>query len=394
LSRLALPFVGGASLCEPGTGRGWVLDDRGSIGSLGAALVWAGRHQVRELHLLVDGAAASRREASRMPGAGSPYEAVVGAVITSGSGSLPPSGAPADGESVDGGSVEGAGVAGVLARRARLWAEPPTVWTVAGRGLVAAEPAPLPVPVEPPAAAREWIGVLSEHGAEVVVEGGVITGAVLGLEVARVVANRGGPGWHVEVGVGRHDREATLELRRDEPLDEALERVVSVVRRLRVAGAARGPANTLARERWLRSVVMARPELVGAARLEAVSPPVVRRDLIRPAPASAAGVDLDGSPMVAVCSVGVDPDLVPTAADTRDLLERTGALSAGAEGQSRTGETSSTGGFSGGFSGARKTRLVLVVPEGDDYPVTRELAAALAEPAEIAVVPRDWANLV
>jgi len=369
-----VPFVGGASLSERGSGRGWVLDDRGSIGSLGAALVWAGRHQVTELHLLVDRAAAPRRANMSTPDSATPpEEAVVGAVFSPG-----PRGVPASSVGpATGAPAEGAGdVAGVLARRARLWAVPPTVWTVAGRRLVPAEPAPLPVPVEPPAAAREWVGVLSEHGAEVVVEGGVITGTVLGLEVARVVADRGGPGWHVEVGVGRHDREATLELRRDEPLDEALDRVVTFVRRLRVAGAARGPANTLARERWLRSVVIARPELAGAARLEAVSPPVLRQDLIRPAPASAAGVDLDGSPMVVVCSVGVDPDLVPTAADARDLLERSGFL---AHGESAR---------------AAKTRLVLVVPEGDDYPVTRELAAALAEPAEITVVPRDWANLV
>lgn len=265
-------------------------------------------------------------------------------------------------------------VAGVLARRARLWAAPPTVWKVAGRGLLPAEPARLPVPVEPPAAAREWIGVLREHGTEVVVEGGLITGEVLGLEVARVISDREGGGWHVEVGVGRHDREATQELRPDEPLADALDRVVAVVRGLRVAGAARGPANTLARERWLRSVVVARPELVGAARLEAASPPVARRDLVRPAPAAAAGAGLDGTPVVAVCSVGVDPDLVPAAADVRDLLHRSGAL-AGAHPEGRT-------------------RLVLVVPKGDDYPVTRELAAGLAEPAEIVVVPRDWASLV
>jgi hypothetical protein len=284
------------------------------------------------------------------------------------------------------GSVPGAGaVAGLLARRARLWATPPTVWRVARRVLLAAEPAPLPAPVEPPAAAREWIGVLHEHGVEVVVEGGVIMGEVLGLEVARVLPDVDGGGWHVEVGVGRHDREATQELRPDEPLGDALDRVVAVVRGLRVAGTARGPGNSLARERWLRSVVLARPEMVGAARLEAVAPPVVRRDLVRPAPAAAAGVSLDGTPMVVVCSVGVDPDLVPTAADVRDLLERSGGLG----GDLATGE----GLFEGCRSGGLKARLVLVVPAGDDYPVTRELAAALADPAEVVVVSRDWAHL-
>jgi len=32
-------------------------------------------------------------------------------------------------------------------------------------------------------------------------------------------------------------------------------------------------------------------------------------------------------------------------------------------------------------------RLVLAVPEGDDHPVTRELAARLAVPAEVVPVP-------
>lgn len=355
------------------------------MGSLGAALVWAGRHQVKELHLLVDASGEAGRRTA-------------------------PGGQSAEGRSAEGRSAEGivavtgrraaagaqsaddaGAVAGVLARRARLWAVPPTVWTVAGREVRRAEPAPLPAAVEPPAAAREWIAVLREHGVEVVVEGGVITGEVLGLEVARVVPDAAGAGWHVEVGVGRHDRQATQELRRDEPLADALDRVVAVVRGGRVAGVARGPANSLARERWLRSVVTARPELAGAARLEPLAPPVVRKDLVRPSPAAAAGVGLDGRPMVAVCSVGVDPDLVPTAADVRDLFERSGALAGGLSLDTDHLDTDplDTDGSEGGLT----ARLALVVPEGDDYPVTRELAAALADPAEVVVVPRDWAAL-
>ncbi|MBO0692749.1 MAG: hypothetical protein J2P58_07620, partial [Acidimicrobiaceae bacterium] len=54
----------------------------------------------------------------------------------------------------------------------------------------------------------------------------------------------------------------------------------------------------------------------------------------------------------------------------------------------------SDGSGSGPGGGGHKPRLVLVVPDGDDYPVTRELAAALAEPAEVVVVPRDWATLI
>ena len=35
-------------------------------------------------------------------------------------------------------------------------------------------------------------------------------------------------------------------------------------------------------------------------------------------------------------------------------------------------------------------RLVLVVPERDAHPVTRRLAAALVEPAEVVALPGDW----
>ena len=64
-----------------------------------------------------------------------------------------------------------------------------------------------------------------------------------------------------------------------------------------------------------------------------------------------------GAPVVVVCSAGIDLDLVPFAADARDALAEP------------------------------DTRLLLAVPEGDDHPVTRELAARLAVPAEVVPVP-------
>jgi hypothetical protein len=222
---------------------------------------------------------------------------------------------------------------------------------------------------------------LVAHGAEVVIEHGVITAEVRGLEVARVEPVPADPvgsgvsgspgwpegnGWQVAVGVGRHDREARGELRPDETPSAALDRVIALVRRMRVAGAPRHPANTLARERWLRAVLVAHPDLVGATALFPVPPPQPRFDLRLPAPAPAAGLDLDGAPLVVVAGVGVDLELVPTAAEARWLwdLARPAGTPAG--------------------------RLLLVVPEGDDYPVTRELAAGLAAPGQVVTVPRDW----
>ena len=65
--------------------------------------------------------------------------------------------------------------------------------------------------------------------------------------------------------------------------------------------------------------------------------------------------------MVVVCSAGIDLDLVPFAADARDAL------------------------------GGPDARLLLAVPERDDHPVTRELAARLAVPAEVVPVPAPLA---
>jgi hypothetical protein len=55
-------------------------------------------------------------------------------------------------------------------------------------------------------------------------------------------------------------------------------------------------------------------------------------------------------------------DLVPTAADSR-LIHRPDA------------------------------ELAIVVPEGDDVPVTRALAGRLADPASVRAVPREWEDL-
>jgi hypothetical protein len=180
--------------------------------------------------------------------------------------------------------------------------------------------------------------------------------------VARVVHAPPPLGPHLEVGIGLHDRRARAEMRPGQPAGEALEEVVRVVRRYRRPGAPQHPANRLARERWLRSVLTARPDLVGARRLEPRGDLLPRRDWRAPRAAAAVGEADDGSALVAVCSVGVDLDAVPTAADHR-------ALSGGG-------------------------RLVVAVPEGDDYPVTHRLAAALLEPAAVVTVTRDWPELL
>ena len=141
--------------------------------------------------------------------------------------------------------------------------------------------------------------------------------------------------------------------------DDAVAKVVATVREHRRAGAAHHPLHQLAAERCLRARLIAEPELVGAVELWAVESPVARRNVKEPAPAAVVGRDSDGRSVVAVCSTGIDLDLVPAAADVR-------------------------------LAWAPEARLVLVVPERDAHSITRALAAALVAPAEVVTLAGDW----
>lgn len=254
--------------------------------------------------------------------------------------------------------VEDADGAAVLARRAALFARPPTVWTLTGADLapaVAAAPAADPAPAPE---AELFRPVLAEAGLETVVEGGELLGEVLGLEVARVVVGEDGDA-HVEAGVGRFDREVGAMMFAELSEIDALARAVDLVADIRRPGAPRHPLNQLVPERWLRSVLVARPDLVGAAELRPVGSAVPRANLKETGIATAVGTDLDGRPIVVTCSTGVDLELVPSAADDR-------------------------------LAHAPDARLVLAVPAKDALAVTTELASHLVDPATVVPVGDDW----
>ena len=86
-----------------------------------------------------------------------------------------------------------------------------------------------------------------------------------------------------------------------------------------------------------------------------MAPVVEAPDLRTPWPAPATGVDDRGEPLVVVCSVGVDLDLVPAAADAR-------------------------------LQDGRDARLVLAVAARDAHAITVALAAALERPADVVAV--------
>lgn len=237
---------------------------------------------------------------------------------------------------------------GTLARRAALVAGTVHVWFVEGRSLLPAMPTPRPEHVAVPAEHEALRSVIVDGGAEPVVEHGVLSGEVCGLEVCVVT-----DGAHLEVGVGAHDREAFALVHTGLTPAEAVARAVAAVAPHRAPGAASHPYNRLAAHRLLRHRVLLDPATIGAAHLEPAPPPVPRRDVRDPAPCVAVGTADDGEAIVAVFSVGVDPDLVPFAADARD------ALHAGAS-------------------------LVLVVPDRD-APAVRALMAGML-PGEVRVV--------
>ncbi len=250
---------------------------------------------------------------------------------------------------------------GLNARRAQEFASPPSVWEVRDRRLVPATPEEHLPSIAPDPQALEFVPVIEQSGAEAVIEHGVVTAEVEGLEVARVVTDAGGA--HLEVGVGRHDREAFAIMHSREPVATALARVAAEVRDRRRAGAEPHPLNRIGAERWLRARLIGAPHTVGADVLGVAEPPVARENVKEASPAVAHGRSGDGEELVVVTSVGIDLDLVPFAADARRRV-------------------------------APEARLVLVVPERDVHPITRSLARSLARPAEIRAVPDDWRDTI
>jgi len=311
----------------------WVLADAAPDRALGPALVWADRHQVDDLHVIAD----------------------VGAR----------GGGPAASGGLGGaGSDPNAGAIGTLARQAGLFAPPqPRVWRVDGTALVAAEAAPVPAPLEPPAP-PELVDLLIDAGLEIVVEGGMVRGEINGLEVARIVEGQTTAGVPIEapqleVGVGKADRELTATVHGALPPVDQLGRVVEIVREHRRPGAPRHPLNQLVPDRWLRAVLCRAPALVGLASLRPAEGTRPRPNLSERDVAIAAGSDSEGVPVVVACSVGIALDLVPTAADAREAIDRA-------------------------------ARLLLAVPARDDHPTIRRLAARLRSPAEVVPIPGDW----
>ena len=302
-------FPGGASLVAGAAA--WVLLEQQAVTALGPALVWADRRGATDVHLVVDDLEA----------------------------------------------------AGIVARRGACFDPAPTTWCIDGTHLAVAAPSEVPR-AEAAAPAPELAELLVDADLEVLVESGIVRGEVLGLEVARIVHGTSSAGEPLdapllEVGVGQADRELTGMLHGGLPPREQLARVSEIVRHQRTPDARPHPLNQLVPERWLRATLVADPGRIGLEELRPVEAAIPRANLRDKGVAIGHGRRPDGAPVVVACSVGIDLDLVPAAADARLAVDP-------------------------------DADLVVVVPERDAHPVTRALASRLVRPAELVALEGDW----
>ena len=209
---------------------------------------------------------------------------------------------------------------GVLARRAEMFTLPIQVVHVDGRARIPAIAEPLPSVVAAPDRHLSFREVIEAGGARPVEEHGILIGEVHGLEVCRVVDDPVTGDARLEVGVGAHDRETFQMLHGDRPTVEALADVVRSVTEHRSVGAPQHPLNLLAASRLLRSRLIERPELLHAASIRAVEPPVPRANVKDQTPCVAIATvrAADGGPSMdvpVVCTTGIDLEVVPWATD-------------------------------------------------------------------------------
>ncbi len=178
--------------------------------------------------------------------------------------------------------------------------------------------------VEVTAADELFAEFIKSSGADLTREHGVLAGEVCGLEVCRVVHDVSDTGLDesiLEIGVGSHDREMFKMLHGRTATLESLRKVVVDVSSKRVAGLIPHPLNQLGRERLLRHLLCDSPDLVDAVSLESAAPAMPRANLKDSVPCCARGILKNGAAVVAIFSIGVDPDVIAFGADARQQID-------------------------------------------------------------------------
>lgn len=247
--------------------------------------------------------------------------------------------------------------AGALARRtADVGGLHVDVLEINGAELVPAEASELMSPPELHRSAWELASIITEAGARAVDDHGRIVAEVAGLEVARIAQSVDQP-VEIEVGVGEADRELHGLVHTAMDRDAAVRRAVATVAAERRKGSMH-PLSRMARERWLRSLLLDEPALIDATELEPVPPLRPRSTVLGNVPVAAVGTRPDGSTMIVVCSTGIDLDVVPEAADYRRRHDP-------------------------------DADLVIVVPVRDRHPTTESLVAVTPR-TELRTVDPPW----
>lgn len=246
-----------------------------------------------------------------------------------------------------------------VARRAELFEPSPRVWLVtptgSGASLAPAEP-DQPQTVAAAELRPDLAALLNIADVDVIIEHGVIIGECRGLEVARVTG--AGEEQRLDVGVGAYDQGAFAVMNPDMTPIEALAEVVAQVLTHRRRGAGGHPINRLVRERWVRHELLADPTLVGLQSLDVLEPMTPREGIKDIGIAAGLGTSADGDSVLVACTVGIDLDAVPAAADLAALHDA--------------------------------DRIVIVLPDRDRHSMIQAVAAQSIRPIKFQAGPEPW----
>ena len=210
--------------------------------------------------------------------------------------------------------------AGLLARRASLFDADITVWHVDDHTITQATAEPHVVSAPASDAHLSFVDIIESSGADALVEHGIVVGEVRGLEMCRVVDDATTGDVRLEVGMGRHDREAFTMIHGELPTAQALRQVIDAVLPHRTEGADSHPFNQFGVERLSRWKAIKDPSTIGFSTLAPADPPMLRTNVKDSVPCVAIGYTGAKRLSTVVFVHGVDLDCVSFAVDAASRL--------------------------------------------------------------------------
>ena len=210
--------------------------------------------------------------------------------------------------------------AGLLARRASLFDADITVWHVDDHTITRAIAESHIVSASATDAHLSFVDIIESSGADALVEHGIVVGEVRGLEMCRVVDDATTGDVRLEVGMGRHDREAFTMIHGELPTAQAMRQVIDAVLPHRTEGADSHPFNQFGVERLSRWKAIKDPSTIGFSTLAPADPPVLRTNVKDAVPCVAIGLTGAKRLSTVVFVHGVDLDCVSFAVDAASRL--------------------------------------------------------------------------